>query len=171
MMRTHVSRFLLLLTLTLPVYAAEVVDDYLHNPKLVGEGRLTYVFWDVYDASLFAPNGDWQNDQPFALKLVYLRKIEGKQIAERSVEEMRQQGIKDEVQLATWHTQMRKIFPDVDEGVNLLGIRDQNGYAVFYSGDQQIGRIDDPAFTQAFFNIWLSEKTSSPDLRRKLLSQ
>lgn len=151
------------------VSAANVVDRYVENPKLVGEGRLTYIFWDVYDAALMAPNGVWQLDKPFALKLSYLRDIEGKKIAARSVEEMRHLGIKDEVKLATWHSQMRKIFPDVENGVSLIGIRDQAGNAIFYRDEQLIGRIDDPEFSDAFFDIWLNHKTSSPKLRRQLL--
>jgi len=170
-MNKIILSLLILTCLQAPVFASNVIDDYLSDGEVVGKGRLTYLFWDVYDATLIAPNGVWKSDQPFALKLTYLRNIEGEKIAERSVEEMRAQGITDEVKLATWHTQMSKIFPDVIEGTNLIGIRDQQGYAIFYSDDQQIGRIDDVEFSQAFFNIWLSEKTSSPKLRLKLLSQ
>jgi hypothetical protein len=162
---------LFLLAVTNSVSAANVVDNYVENAQLVGEGRLSYMFWDVYDASLIAPNGIWQRDKPFALKLHYLRKIDGKKIAERSVDEMRGLGITDEVKLATWHSQMRKIFPDVDDGTYLIGIRDQDGNAIFYSNDQQIGRINDVEFTNAFFDIWLNDKTTSPKLRRKLLGQ
>ena len=164
-----ISLFLLSAANTLN--AANVVDNYVDNAQLVGEGRLTYMFWDVYDASLIAPNGVWKRDKPFALKLNYLRKIDGKKIAERSVEEMRNLGINDEVKLATWHSQMRKIFPDVDDGKSLIGIRDHDGNAIFYSNDQQIGRIDDVEFSNAFFDIWLNDKTTSPKLRRKLLGR
>ena len=110
-----------------------------------------------------------QQGQPFALKLSYLREIEGKKIADRSIEEMRDQGIQDEVKLATWHSQMRNIFPDVDAGINLTGISTDKGEAVFYKDNLEIGRISDPQFSKAFFDIWLNEQTSAPDLRRKLL--
>lgn len=163
---------LLFVSLQMPTaFASNVISDYVNNAKVVGEGRLTYLFWDVYDATLMAPNGDWQADQPFALKLDYLRELEGKKIAERSVDEMRALGVNNEIKLATWHSQMRKIFPDVKQGSSIVGIRDKQGNAIFYSGDTLIGRIDDAEFSDAFFNIWLSDSTSSPKLRRKLLNQ
>ncbi len=152
-----------------PAYATQQIRTHIPSAQKVGQGRLTYLMWDVYDAALFAPQGTWKKDQPFALQLSYLRKIEGKKIADRSVEEMRGQGIADEVKLATWHTQMRKIFPNVDEGITLTGVYTQKGETVFYKDSTEIGRIQDAEFSKAFFGIWLNEKTSAPDLRRKLL--
>ena len=152
-----------------PAYALDYIKEFVPQAEKVGQGRLTYMFWDVYDAALYAPQGTWQEGKPFALQLSYLREIQGKKIADRSVEEMRNQGFKDEVKLATWHTQMKNIFPDVDNGVILTGVYTNTREAVFYLGDTEIGRINDPEFSKAFFNIWLGEKTGAPDLRRKLL--
>lgn len=152
-----------------PAYALDHIEKFVPQAEKVGQGRLTYMFWDVYDAALYAPGGAWQEGRPFALQLSYLRELEGKKIADRSVEEMRNQGFNDEVKLATWHAQMKNIFPDVDKGIILTGVHTKTGEAVFYLDKTEIGRINDPEFSKAFFNIWLSEKTSAPDLRRKLL--
>ena len=152
-----------------PAHALEHIKTYVPAAQKVGEGRLTYLFWDVYDAALYAPQGMLNDGQPFALKLSYLRDIEGKKIADRSAEEMRDQGFDDEVKLATWHAQMRKIFPDVQEGETITGVYTRGGGSVFYKDNIRIGVINDPEFSEAFFNIWLSDKTSAPDLRRKLL--
>lgn len=150
-------------------YADSYIKSYLPNGEKVGEGRLTVLFWDVYDATLYAPNGQWQENKPLALKLSYLRNISGKKIADSSVEEIRKQGFSDEVKLADWHTQMRTIFPDVDEGTTLTGILTRDGQTLFYQNGQAIGHIKDPEFGRYFFDIWLSEKTTAPQLRRKLL--
>ena len=152
-----------------PSYALDHIRTFVPAAEKVGEGRLTYMLWDVYDASLYAPQGNWDPSQPFALQLSYLRELDGKKIADRSVEEMRGQGITDEIKLATWHAQMRNIFPDVDTGVSLTGVYTEQGTAVFYRNDIEIGRINDPQFSKAFFDIWLNKRTSAPDLRRKLL--
>ena len=154
-----------------PVYANDYIKPHVPNLSEVGEGRLTYLFWDVYDAELLAPNGEWKAEGPYALRLSYLRNIEGEKIADRSIEEMRDQGNKNEVQLAGWHTQMNKIFPDVQDGTTLSGICTKQQETIFFEDGKEIGRIKDPEFTRAFFNIWLSEKTSAPDLREKLLRQ
>lgn len=146
------------------------ITTIIPDAQKVGEGRLSYLLWDVYDAELYAPQGRWKDGQPLALKLSYLMDIDGKKIADRSAVEIREQGIANEVQLATWHTQMRNIFPDVKKGETITGILTQDAQTVFYKNNDEIGRIKDPQFSKAFFDIWLNENTTSPDLRRKLLS-
>ncbi len=167
-----------ILTITLlgttPAYALQPICSLIPCSRIpsiqkVGQARLTVMLWDVYDATLYAPEGTWQEDKPFALQLYYLRHLEGKKIASRSIEEMRGQGFTDEVKLAAWYTQMRKIFPDVHNGVSITGIKTTLGETIFYKDNAEIGRIIDPVFSTAFFNIWLGDKTSQPDLRRKLL--
>lgn len=147
------------------------VIQHIENPVLVGTGRLSYAIWDVYDAWLHAPNGKLKDGKPFALTLSYLRKIDGRKIADTSIEEMRQMGMKDEVRLALWHENMRRIFPDVDKGVSLTGVRLSGGETVFCKNGEKIGKVTDREFGKYFFNIWLGEKTKAPDLRRELLGQ
>ncbi|MFC4700365.1 chalcone isomerase family protein [Glaciecola siphonariae] len=149
--------------------SAYAVSNYIENPKPVGEARLEIMFWDIYDAKLIAPNGDFHPEKPFALALTYLREFEGKNIASRSIDEMRDQGMKDEVKLAKWFEKMQQVFPNVDEGQTLTGIVDDKQHSHFYFNDNKMGTIEDPEFTKWFFNIWLSEDTSQPKLRQKLL--
>ena len=166
---SFLSGAVILSAITPPAFAIEYMTDHIPAAEKVGKGRLTYLFWDVYDATLYAPQGTWKEDKPFALELSYLRDIPGKSIADRSIEEIRLQGYSDEIKLAAWYTQMRSIFPDVNEGITLTGIFTNSGETIFFKNSKEIGRIQDSEFSQAFFNIWLSEKTSSPTLRDKLL--
>lgn len=152
-----------------PAYALEQIKQYVPQAEKVGNGRLSVMFWDVYDASLYAPYGAWNMRKPFALRLSYLRDIPGKKIADRSVEEMRDQGFIDEVKLADWHAQMIKIFPNVDENTSITGVFTDKNETVFFKNGEEIGRIVDPQFGKHFFDIWLGEKTTAPDLRQKLL--
>jgi len=152
-----------------PALALDPIARYVPDMKPVGSGRLSVFMMDVYDATLFAPQGILEKDRPLALQLKYLRAIKGQNIADRSVMEIRNLGMRDEVKLATWHTQMRRIFPDVNEGVVLTGVLTETGESVFFESNQEIGRIKDPDFGTAFFGIWLNEKTSAPYLRKKLL--
>lgn len=145
------------------------IKKYASNLEIVGQGRLTYMIWDVYDATLYAPNGSYQKGKPFVLSLDYLRKIKGEDIVERSIKEMRKQGYTNEKKLNQWAKKMAEIFPDVDKGVSLTGIRHENGYTFFYKNGTRIGVIKDKEFSEKFFDIWLNEKTSDPKLRKKLL--
>ncbi len=151
------------------VHAVDYIRTYIPDAQKVGEGRLSYFIWDVYDAALYTPKGTIQQSPPMALSLSYLRSIKGKDIADRSIQEMRDLGFNNEIQLADWHAQMKNIFPDVEQGMTLTGVYTNDGATVFYQDGTLVGRINDPEFTRAFFDIWLNENTNAPDLRRRLL--
>jgi hypothetical protein len=153
------------------VCALESLHTTIPDASIVGRGTLTYAFWDIYDATLYAPQGKWDRNKPFALSIHYKWPLEGKSIADRSVQEMRKQGFQDEVKLATWTAQMKSIFPDVGQGTVLTAIHAPGAKTVFYHDNKLIGSIKGDEFGRYFFDIWLSEKTSAPDLRRNLLGQ
>lgn len=152
-----------------PAFSSEVVKELIPDAKIVGKGRLSLVFWDVYDATLYAPEGKLLDTKPYALSIRYMREIEGQDIADRSVQEMRGQGFADNAKLAAWNAQMKAIFPDVEDGTILSAVFIPSQKTIFFEGDKQIGIIKDADFTKLFSDIWLGEETSEPDLRRKLL--
>lgn len=145
------------------------VQERVPNAKVVGEKMFTYYFWDVYRASLFAPNGEYEEGGVFALKLNYQRELEGKKIAQRSIDEMKKQADLPKEKADEWLDSMESIFPDVSDGHVLTGIATEDGNTVFYSNGEEIGSVDDSEFTTSFFNIWLGEKTSEPKFRKALL--
>lgn len=141
----------------------------LPSAELVGKGRMTFLGFKVFDAELYAPQGNYRPSAPFALKLTYLRTFKGKQIAESSVKEIRRQGGVSDAQLAKWRAQMEALFPNVTSGQSITGVRTNSGQAEFYLGNQKLGTIADPAFTRKFFAIWLGNNTRDPQLRAKLV--
>jgi hypothetical protein len=147
----------------------DIAKRYLPNAQKVGAGVLTYLFWDVYRATLYAPKAGWRRDAPFALTLAYMRDLKGRDIAERTISEIRGQGYDDEQKLAAWFDRLAELFPDVGDGDSLTAVRDTDARTVFYRGSLRIGTIEDPVFTARFFDIWLGDKTSEPKLRRALL--
>ncbi|MGL6176243.1 MAG: chalcone isomerase family protein [Vibrionaceae bacterium] len=150
---------------------AKSAPELLAQATLVGQARMTYLFWDVYDAKLYAAAGKWRADAPFALELSYLHDLDGEAIAKRSVEEIRKQGFSDEALLARWYQLLVTILPDVKKGTRLTGVVDQNRHTRFYLNDELLALVDDPLFTTWFFNIWLGEATSEPKLRALLLGE
>jgi len=141
----------------------------LKKMQTVGEARMRVLFWDVYDARLLAPQGAYREDRPFALSLTYLRTLDGEKIAERSIEEMRGQGVTDETALERWLAFLTRVIPDVREADEIVGVAAPNGSTRFFRDGTLIGEIDDARFTRAFFDIWLGEQTSEPRLRDQLL--
>jgi hypothetical protein len=148
-----------------------VPHSVLPQPKMVGQGRLHVFMLPIFDATLYAPDGRYSFERPFALRLQYLRPVSGHDITVHTLREMRRQGFKDEQQLKLWSKAMDAIFPDMRAGQSLIGVRDKSAHTLFYMGGRDIGSIASPEFTPLFFNIWLGPKTSQPRLRLKLLGQ
>jgi hypothetical protein len=95
--------------------------------------------------------------------------LEGKKIAQRSIDEMKKQGDLSADDSDKWLSLMNSIFPDVSEGDVITGIATKDGTSVFYVNGEKADEIEDKVFTQRFFDIWLSDKTSEPKFRKKLL--
>jgi hypothetical protein len=168
-MRKLLTSIAVFILCTSAALANNVTQKYIKNAAMVGTGTLSIVLWDVYDATLYAPNGKWDATAPFALSISYLREIEGIDIADRSIEEIRKQGFSNESTLSTWQSELRGIFPNVKNGSELTAIYIPGKKTQFYSANKFIGSVNGDEFGKQFFNIWLSEKTSEPSLRRKLL--
>jgi len=134
-----------------------------------GKATMRWMGLKVYDISLWRPASHRSTSAPFALELAYAMRFKGRDIAARSIEEMKAQGYADTAQLARWERAMVRIFPDVKPGDRLLGVALPGKAARFYAGDRHLGNIEDPAFVRAFFDIWLSQKTRARQVRAQLL--
>ncbi|MBU2979469.1 chalcone isomerase family protein [Alteromonas sp. C1M14] len=143
----------------------------LNDSTKVGSTRFTFMFWDIYDAVLYAPEGRWQDQPPYVLTLTYLREFSGSDIAKRSIKEMSRQGKYEADTLSQWRSTMTDLFPDVNEGDKISGVFDRENVTHFYLNGNLLGSIDDKDFSSAFFAIWLGEKTSEPKMRSELIGE
>ena len=150
------------------------VDIRSNSPTLAlsGESKLTFFGLDIYKASLWR-NANFVADNyaqhEFALDLNYLRNFQGKDIAKRSIEEMRRQSKLDDGLLQNWELQMHKVFPNVQAGDNITGFHLPGKGAKFWHNGKLRGEINDVEFAKYFFGIWLSKQTSEPKMRLALL--
>jgi len=144
----------------------------LPGARLQGQGSMRFLGMAVYDARLWSAaqpvrGDDWL--QPLALELVYARRLNGRQIAERSLEEMRRVGPVAPDQAERWLAEMTRLFPDVRDGDRITGVQLPGEGVRFYVNAQVRGEVRDPDFGRLFFGIWLSPRTSAPRLRESLL--
>jgi hypothetical protein len=148
-----------------------------HNQSLVaknmsqveslGQGRLTYWGFTLYDAKLFAskePKGG------IALDIQYLRKFESKALVKQTLDEFKNLGMSD-TQRAEWADPLAKAFKTVQAGDSITAIKKPQGSTQFFYNGQFVSEISGESFSQAFFGIWLHPKTSAPQLRKVLLGQ
>ncbi|MGA0609376.1 chalcone isomerase family protein [Caldimonas sp. KR1-144] len=138
----------------------------------IGRGRMRYLGFTVYDARLWAQagfRGAQFEREPFVLELVYARRLDGRDIAQRSIELMRRLGPIEQTQAAAWRAAMERAFPDVAAGDRLCGLYRPSGLAAFWHNGRPTATIEDADFARRFFGIWLAETTTEPQLRLQLL--
>ena len=151
-------------------HAGPNLSDFFENPKLVGEGTISFLFFDLYKARLYAPNGNWESTKPMALELNYLREISKEDIVEITIEEIIDLGFTDKSIISNWTDELLQIFPNVDDGTQITGIKTKENKTLFFLGKKEIGSIDHADFSKYFFDIWLHENSKVPKLRAKLLN-
>ena len=138
--------------------------------KALGGGLLRVFGFQVYNVYLWTPAGAaFDRSKPYALDLHYLRNFSAKQLAERSIDEMRGQGTGSEAVYPKWLAEMERVFADVKAGDRLTGVVTAAKTAKFFYNGTYRGEVMDSAFADAFFGIWLSEKSSQPRVRNLLL--
>ncbi len=145
---------------------------------LVGTGALRFFGFKAYDAYLWSGEASTvPNANPllsktlFALEIDYTTSIKADDIANVSLVEMARLRSLSDVQIKAFTAELKKAFPDVKSGDKLTGVQvPKQGTRFFFNG-RLTAEINDPAFGDAFFAIWLDEKTKQPGLRKALLGQ
>ncbi|MFY7865133.1 chalcone isomerase family protein [Roseateles sp.] len=126
----------------------------------------------IYDIRLWSREPiDAQNwsAQELALELQYARSLSGREIAKRSLSEMRRQVDISNEQGQKWLSEMEAAFPDVREGDRISGLQTPGEGVRFFVNGRLQRRIADPMFARLFFGIWLAPQSSEPGLRQQLL--
>ncbi len=154
-----------LATAALPAPLKEIAPEW----RALGKGELRWFGLALYEASLWVSGKRFEAAQPFALSLRYARNIPRSKLVSSSMSEMRRLGHADESQLKDWQQHLERVFPDVKEGETIVGVSVPGRGARFFHNGRSTGEVNDADFAQAFFAIWLDERTHSPDLRAQLL--
>lgn len=151
----------------LPTVVSQVQPQ-LHR---IGQDKLTFLFWKIYDIALYTSGSVWKPDEPYALAVIYNRHFTGPEIADEGVKQMQHLGYQDKDELSRWRSDMLKGFPSVVPGDRVAAVFIPPDEVRFYINDNMTADIKDSGFATAFFGIWLDPKTSEPKLRRTLLNE
>jgi hypothetical protein len=151
------------------------VERALGQPRLQGQGRLRMYGFKVYDSRLWrgesvVPGEGWIG-VPLALEIAYLRALQGAQIAERSLIEMRRQRELAPDEAGRWLKAMQAAFPDVKAGDRIVGVALPGSGMRFYVNGRRTAEIAEPEFARLFVGIWLAPQSSQPALRQALLGE
>lgn len=148
------------------------VQQALPKAVLLGSAKLRFFGLPIYDANLWVePNFDASNyaTQPLVLELIYQRSFSGAEIAKRSIDEIQRQRSLTAEQARNWRLALATLLPDVLPGDSLTGLYQPQLGMQLWHGNQALGSIEDVELARLFFGIWLSTKTSEPNLRTQLL--
>jgi hypothetical protein len=137
--------------------------------RLVGEAELKFMFWSVYNSRLYSVDGDYREGQlPLRLEIEYRLPVKSEALVARTLQEWDQQGLQHEKR-QQWLEALAQLWPDLDESDVLTLEVDESGTSTFFHNDQRLGRIEDQEFGPQFLAIWLSPRTSRPELRASLI--
>ena len=137
-----------------------------------GGGAMRFLGMRIYDARLWSPvavSGDGAG-QPLALELIYARDVKADLIVSSSLREMQRVAPFSDAQSARWAKAMTPLFPNIKTGDRVTGVQRPGQSARFFFNGALRGEVVDAEFTRLFFGIWLSPRTSEPQLRQQLLS-
>ncbi|MEX1222692.1 MAG: chalcone isomerase family protein [Idiomarina sp.] len=148
--------------------ASSCAADALKELKLVGETRLSVMFWDVYDARLYTNTGEYKDAEQRALRLDYLRDIDAADLVETTQEEWERLDYAIDDEAKDWLNTLTNIWPNVSDGDCITLVETSDGFAEFYGNDGKLGQIENKEFTQKFLDIWLAEKSRFKDERDEL---
>lgn len=136
----------------------------------VGDARLTWGPWVIYDSELRTPSGEYQQDmENLALVIKYQRQIDKEELLEATDEQWQHLGIAADKR-QRWLTRLAQIWPDVRKGDRLIFVVNRDGGA-FYQDNRMIGTVPDQEMSRSFLYIWLSPDTACPKLRQQLIGQ
>lgn len=142
--------------------------SFANDLKTVGQAKMEYLFWDVYNAKLETPSGSYEFGQhPSKLTLTYLRDFDAKDIVKATNEQWQHLKLHDMV--GAHDEKLLSLWPDIKENDSLSFHTNEQGIGTFYFNGEELGQINDEKFADNFLAIWLSADTSEPSLRKQLI--
>lgn len=145
--------------------------------RRVGVGMLEWFGLDIYEASLWTPDGTFADSfaaEPVVFTLAYRRAFSRDRLIDITRTAWRELALASDEQQTRWSRELGAIWVDVRKGSHLTTLVLPSGETRFYDADRLLGRIEDPAFGPAFLRIWLDARvadTALGRLRAELLNE
>ncbi|WP_417347375.1 chalcone isomerase family protein [Ferrimonas sp.] len=138
---------------------------------LVGESKLRVLFWDIYTARLYAPEGQFTAiEAPLTLSLTYHRDIDSSALMDATREQWQRLNFKDDDSL-TWLEQVAPCMPDVSDGDNLSFRLTAGSHAEIVFNGELLCSLPPSKGNSQFLAIWLSEQSAYPRFTQRLLAK
>ncbi len=140
----------------------------LPNAEHVGEARYRLLAWTLFDAELWAEDGEFSWERPFALTLTYRRSFSARALANQTLKEMSRNGAGDASALAPLGERLRACFADVAPGDRITGFSSEPNTAGFFVNGVQRCVLEWPGIRRDLFGIWLDARGNAGRLSAQL---
>ena len=147
----------------------EIKQEVFQSPKLIGEGTLKVLMWEVYDLRLFTDGTPFSWKNKFILEFDYSRELKKESVIDASLKEFKLQPNVSDKDIKAWEVYLEQVIQTVQKGTKASVMWIPEGQIVFDYEGSPTSTIENEDFARAFLNIWLGEKTSRPKLRSQLL--
>ncbi len=150
------------------------VTSHWQQARQLGEATFTRFGLHIYDASYWQLSLNTEQghlSSATALSIQYARNISADKLLSSTYKQWQRLGFADHYPLESWLEQLRKIWPDVEPGDQLVFISANDGSNSFYSADKKLGSVKDSQFNTAFLDIWLSPDAKYKKHRKELLGE
>ena len=149
--------------------ASEAQQEGFQSPKLIGEGTLKVLMWEVYDLRLYTDGASFSWKNKFMLEFDYKRELKRERVIDASLKEFKLQPNVTDKDIKAWEVYLEQVIQPVQKGTKAIVMWVPEGQIVFNYESSPTSTIENEDFARAFLNIWLGEKTSRPKLRSQLL--
>lgn len=136
----------------------------------VGNGQYRKLGFNIYRVALWAQDGAYDRNKPFALQVHYTRSLDKETIVQAVVEDVRKQALADDATMDKWEAMLTDILPAVKDGDEIVGLYVPGKPAKLFFNGRQIASISDKRLSDSFFNIWLGP-VANPELRAQLMGR
>ena len=147
----------------------DALSQIMPTAKRVGIARFKVIFFKIYDAELFAPNGSFRRNGPYALRLTYLINARKDRIISSTVKEMKRQKAASKAVIESWIPLMERHFISMDEGSQADFIHTGDGRLLITANGRVISEITDGAFITALMDVWLGPKVRDKAFQDSLM--
>lgn len=163
---------LAVLVLASPAFAAarpSELQGIAKSAQPYGHARLTRYFFHVYDVELWTDAREWSYESSFALTVTYAMSFSAQDLAASTLEEVRHVTEVSAQEEKRFGVYLARAYVPVKSGDRISALYTPPDKVSFYLNGDMTTSIEDKEFSRAFFDIWLSQKTSEPSLRAGLL--
>ena len=161
--------FALIILVSSISWTSQAQQEDFQSPKLIGEGTLKVLMWEVYDLRLLTDGTPFSWNNKFMLEFDYSRELKKESVIDASLKEFKIQPKVTDKDIKAWEVYLEQVIQPVQKGNKAIVQWVPSGQIIFhYEGSTPV-IIENENFARAFLNIWLGEKTSRPKLRSKLL--